>query len=113
MGMRISWAPQSSARPLPVISVAGDVLTIDGVVYDFSPLPEGAMLPRAALSPDAPIDGEARRVGGRVLVTIALPYRNRPGIVPTPAAMVDPPAGSITVPDLTPPPAEPEEEPSP
>ena len=63
----------SPIRGLPgqaetAISVAGDVLTIDGVAYDLGPVPEGG---RATLVPgDHPFIGAVNRTGGVIQATI-------------------------------------------
>ncbi|MBN8291015.1 hypothetical protein JI664_03465 [Rhodobacter sp. NTK016B] len=63
----------SPIRGLPgqvetVISVAGDVLIIDGVAYDLAPVPEGG---RATPAPgDHPFVGPITREGGVIHATI-------------------------------------------
>lgn len=55
-------------------SVAGDVLTLNGVALDFAPLPAGATLPRAAIASPW-IAGEVSRDGAGVLtVPLVLPH---------------------------------------
>ncbi|WP_370204647.1 hypothetical protein [Pararhodobacter marinus] len=55
-------------QPETVISVAGDVVTIDGVVYDLAPVPEGG---RATPAPGAhPFIGAITREAGEIRATI-------------------------------------------
>ncbi|PWE26519.1 hypothetical protein C4N9_21600, partial [Pararhodobacter marinus] len=63
----------SAVRGLPgqaetALSVAGDVLTIDGVAYDLGPVPEGG---RATPAPgDHPFIGLITREGGEIHATV-------------------------------------------
>lgn len=59
---------------------AGDVLTVNGTPYDFGPLPEGGLLPRAAVGCDW-LESDVRRVGGELRLTLILPH----GPIPWPA----------------------------
>jgi len=52
---------------------AGDVLTINGTEYDFTPLPEGALLPRAAVDCDW-LASDVTRTGGQIRLTLILPH---------------------------------------
>jgi len=52
---------------------AGDVLTINGVVYDFGPLPDGATLPREAVECDW-LASDIERIGGVLHLTLMLPH---------------------------------------
>lgn len=52
---------------------AGDVLTISGTEYDFTPLPEGALLPRAAVDCDW-LASDVTRTGGQIRLTLILPH---------------------------------------
>ncbi|SEO23827.1 hypothetical protein SAMN04488103_11618 [Gemmobacter aquatilis] len=52
---------------------AGDVLTINGTDYDFTPLAEGAVLPRAAVA--CPwLASDVTREGGVIRLTLILPH---------------------------------------
>lgn len=57
----------------PVVSVSGDVLTIDGATLDLSGIPEGATLPADAIASDW-IAGPVTRSSGVLSVTLALPF---------------------------------------
>mgnify|MGYP000858025049 CR=1 FL=1 len=54
-----------------VVSVLGDVLTINGVVYDFSPLGEGDSLGADAFDEGGLVLG-AKRSGGKLTITMIL-----------------------------------------
>lgn len=64
--MLIKFSPVRSDDAQPVLSVAGDVLTVNGDAFDFSPLTEGATVQAFA--------GVVTRAGGVVEVTILLPH---------------------------------------
>ncbi|MBN8294546.1 hypothetical protein JI664_21415 [Rhodobacter sp. NTK016B] len=70
--MHLILSPQTPHGLTPrietVLSVAGDVLTIDGVAYDLAPVPEGG---RATPAPgDHPFIGPITREGGVIQATI-------------------------------------------
>jgi hypothetical protein len=74
--MHITLSPFA---PLPgqfvplTASLAGDVLTINGVEFNFGPLPDGATLPAEAI--DSPwIIGPVSRIDGELHLTLLLPY---------------------------------------
>ena len=80
---------------------AGDVLTINGVPLDLSVIPEGAILPREAITgPGAElIDRDITRQDGRLHLTLILPHAANAGEdarFPTP--IIDPPDGPIALP---------------
>nr|WP_054886642.1 hypothetical protein [Pseudomonas sp. NBRC 111130] len=56
-----------------ILSVVGDVITVNGESFDFSPLLEGATLPREAILSDW-FPGDANRVDGVLSLTIRLPH---------------------------------------
>jgi hypothetical protein len=64
--MNITLIPQFG-RPDTQITVAGDVITIDGVAYDLSPVPEGGEAwPQGA----HPFIGPITRTGGVINATL-------------------------------------------
>ena len=70
--MKITLSSQRSDATLTV-SKLGDVLTINGVSYDFGPLLDGQTLPGAAV--DCPrITGDVRREGGQLHITLLIPH---------------------------------------
>ena len=77
---------------------AGDVLTINGVAYDFGPLPEGGRLPRAAVACDW-LASDVTRTGGQICLTLILPHGPIPWPAPPGAAVVTHPAPLILIAD--------------
>lgn len=69
--MKITLSPQVSVSAL-VVSKSGDVLTINGEVFDFSVIPDGATLPEGAIDCSF-IVGDVRRMGGEIQLTFLLP----------------------------------------
>jgi hypothetical protein len=70
--MLINFSPIRSDRALEITKSA-DTLTINGVPYDFSPLPNGATLPREAINCQW-IVSDVNRVNGEIELTILLPH---------------------------------------
>lgn len=56
-----------------IVSVSGDVITLNGEDFDFTPLPEGATLPNAALSSEWFV-GDVTRNKGELSLTLKLPH---------------------------------------
>lgn len=55
------------------LEVAGDVLTINGQPYDFSPVPEGGLLPREAVECEW-LASDVERIDGEIHLTLILPH---------------------------------------
>ena len=70
--MQITLSPARRDTPL-TLSRQGDALTINGEVFDFTPLPEGATLPREAIASDW-FAGPVERVGGALRLSLVLPH---------------------------------------
>lgn len=105
MTMRIKLSPQAYAIPLNA-SIQGDTLTINGEIFDFAPLPDGASLPAEAISSDW-IVGPVKRIDGEIHLTLILPH----GPNPSPAVAFPEPirvtkAGTVKLPFDAPQPAE-------
>lgn len=66
--MKITFTPQYRFDPL-ALSKNGDVLTINGEDFDFSPLPDGYSVEAVS----ACIIGPVARVDGKLKITIACP----------------------------------------
>lgn len=68
--MRLTLSPISSlSAPTSLVSVAGDVLTLDGTPYDLSSVPEGG----EGIAPaDWPFFGPIRRIGGVIHATLRI-----------------------------------------
>lgn len=77
---------------------AGDVLTINGIAYDLSGIPEGATLPRAAVACDW-LGSDIERIGGALHLTLLLPHgANAPEAARFPAPIINPANGDIALP---------------
>lgn len=106
--MLITLNPQRRDDAL-TLHRAGDVLTINGTALDFTPLPEGAVLPRAAIGCDW-VASDVTRAGGQLCLTLILPHGPIPWPTPPEAQAVLFPLpievagdGPIDLPRYTPP----------
>ena len=70
--MKLILSPQRRDDIL-TLSKSGDALTVNGTVYDFSPLPNGGTLPREAVDCEW-ICGDVDRVNGELVIPISLPH---------------------------------------
>ena len=70
--MKLLFSPQRRDDTL-ALSKSGDALTVNGVNYDFTPLPDGATLPREAIDCKW-ICGNVERVNGELVIPILLPH---------------------------------------
>ena len=69
--MKITLSPQRRDDTL-TITKQGDVLTINGIEYDFTQLPDGATLPKEAVECEW-IVSDVNRVNGELEFTLLLP----------------------------------------
>lgn len=95
--MNINLSPLWNAATL-VVRKAGDALTINGETFDFSPLPDGAVLPAGSISSEW-ITGDVRRVNGKLELTLVLPHgahASHECLFPSP--LIDPPDGLLALP---------------
>jgi len=95
--MRISLSPIRMDAGL-VVSKVGDMLTINGEVYDFSDLPDGATIPAGEI-PCEWIVGPVERVDGDLRLTLILPCgydASQDRLYPT--SIIDPADGPIVFP---------------
>lgn len=69
--MIINLSPQVRTDSLEVVKTA-DRLTINGALFDFAPLPEGAILPASAVQCEFIIE-DVRRQDGELDLTLLLP----------------------------------------
>lgn len=68
--MLLTLSPISSlSAPTSTLSVAGDVLSVDGTPYDLSPIPEGG---EGTAPPDWPFVGPIRRIDGVIHATLRI-----------------------------------------
>lgn len=70
--MKISFSPIRRDNR-STFAVSGDVLTVDGVNYDFGPLNEGDTLPRSAVSGDW-LASDVTRESGQIKLTVYLAH---------------------------------------
>jgi hypothetical protein len=95
--MHITLTPVRLDTPL-TLHRNGDVLTINGVTYDFGPLPEGAILPRAAVDCDW-LASDVERIGGVLHLTLILPHgAHAPEVARHPAPITLTGDGPVTLP---------------
>ncbi|WP_051357822.1 hypothetical protein [Leisingera caerulea] len=107
--MQINWTPMRRDEAL-TINKAGDSLTINGEVFDFSPLPDGATLPRDAVACEW-LASDVERSGGEISLTLILPHgANAPEEIRFPQPVVMAADGPVPVPRRCNPETEDEEE---
>lgn len=95
--MRINLAPQRRDGTLSVLK-AGDVLTINGEVFDFSAIPDGADLPGDAVACEFVV-GTVSRITGDLNLTLIVPHGPNPSQqVAFPSALINPPDGALALP---------------
>ncbi|MFZ1469982.1 MAG: hypothetical protein WAT09_13545 [Paracoccaceae bacterium] len=99
--MHLTFTPIRHDQPMTLIR-KGDVLILNGETFDFSPLPEGAVLPAAAI--DSPwFAGPVRREAGILQVTLLLPHgTNAPEQALFPAAIDLSRDGPVALPPYAP-----------
>lgn len=95
--MQITLSPVRRDAPL-TLSRVGDTLTINGDVFDFTPLPDGATLPPEAIDSDWFV-GPVERVDGVLHLTLTLPHGvNAPQETLFPAPLTLTGNGPVTLP---------------
>lgn len=95
--MKINLSPQVRPDAIEVLK-AGDKLTINGELFDFTQLPEGAVLPAAAVDCQF-IIGDVRREGGELQLTLLLPITwNAPDSCAFPEPILNPADGRVPLP---------------
>ena len=95
--MIINLSPQRRDDTLTVVK-SGDVLTINGEVFDFTQIPDGGLLPKEAITCQW-ILSDIKRNNGTLELTMLLPF----GYGATEAArfpqpIINPPDGTIELP---------------
>lgn len=102
--MHLTLSPQFGlpGQPEMTLHVAGDQITIDGVTYDLSPVPEGG---EGLIESDSPFIGPVTRQGGVLQVTLvarlgdrAAPDQAGPWVIETAAGDVAIPANYLPEP---------------
>ena len=87
--MYIKLSPKRCDTQL-VASVEGNVITVNGVRLDFSPLQEGETLPYTAIN-NQWVTGDVERIDGDIHITLFLPHGcNAPESTRFPAALEAP-----------------------
>ena len=77
---------------------AGEVLTFNGVAYDFGPLADGATLPRAAVDCEW-LASDVERIDGVLHLAVVLPCDwTAPEHSRFPQPIIDPPDGPVALP---------------
>ncbi|NWA68007.1 hypothetical protein [Pseudomonas reactans] len=95
--MIINLSPNLDA-PALTVKKKGDVLTINGEVFDFSPLPDGATLPASAMECES-ILGDVERVNGELNITLLLPITpDSSGAARFPSPIIRPANGLLEFP---------------
>lgn len=94
--MKISFTPVRRSDSL-VLSKLGDTLTINGEIYDFAALPEGATLPREAVS-CAWLASDVLRNNGEIELTLVLPLGPEASAAARFPAPITPADGAIPLP---------------
>jgi len=95
--MHIILSPQVRGDTLNVVR-HGDTLTINGQVFDFSLLPDGATLPAEAIDCEY-IAGPVERVDGQLRLTLLLPITsNASEAARFPEPIIDPADGPLELP---------------
>lgn len=90
--MQIKFTPVRHDDRL-FLSVVGDVLTINGQAFDFSGVPEGATLPREAVTCDR-LASDVERIGGQITLMLILPHgphAPQETLFPAPVSVTDGP----------------------
>lgn len=95
--MHITLSPQRRDDTLTVVK-QGDMLTINGVEYDFSVVPDGATLPFGATDCQW-LASDVERINGVLHMTLILPLvANASGAACFPAPFVNPADGQLELP---------------
>ena len=95
--MKINLSPQRRDDTL-MVNKTGDKLTINGVEYDFTDLPDGATLPPDAVDCEYVID-KVERIDGELHLTLLLPHgASAPHETRFPEPIVDPADGPLPLP---------------
>lgn len=95
--MHITLSSQRRDDSLAVTK-QGDTLTINGTIFDFSVIPDGATLPASAVDCDY-LTGNIERIAGVLHLSLILPHGPNPSqAVAFPAPIANPPNGKLELP---------------
>lgn len=96
--MKINLSPQFRTDNTMTITKQGDVLTINGVVYDFTQLPDGGELPADAVDCEFVISS-VKRVNGELEFTLLFPISyNASEAARFPEPIINPADGELELP---------------
>lgn len=99
--MKIILSPQRRDDQL-VVTKSGEVLTVNGFVYDFSPMGNGDTLPRDALNSEW-FAGDVDKVDGELVLTLLLPNPwNYSQAQAFPVPLLNVPDGPVVFPEPNP-----------
>lgn len=99
--MKIILSPQRRDDQL-VVTKSGEVLTVNGSVYDFSPMGNGDTLPRDALNSEW-FAGDVDKVDGELVLTLLLPNPwNYSQAQAFPVPLLNVPDGPVVFPEPNP-----------
>lgn len=100
--MRINLSPQRRDDTLEVVK-AGNVLTINGEAFDFTPMGDGDTLPQAAIT-SIWFVSDVEQEAGELTLTLLLPLPwNYSPEQAFPAPLLDVPDGPVALPQPLPP----------
>lgn len=99
--MKISFLARRRDDTLELECTTPDRLRINGELFNFAPLPEGATVPEGVVPSDW-IVGPVERIDGEVCLTIMLPYRIGGRHVDDPDPIIVSEPGPIVLPVLDP-----------
>jgi hypothetical protein len=95
--MNITLTPQVRHDSL-TLSKSGDILTINGIAFDFSFIEEGDVLPNDAVECDLLVS-DVTRTDGAIVLTLLLPIKNTSSdAAKFPEPILNAPDGDIEVP---------------
>lgn len=95
--MNITLIPQRRDDAI-VVSKSGDTLTINGVAYDFSVIPNGATLPASAVDCEY-VTGDVERINGVLQISLIIPHGPNPSQdVAFPEPLINPADGVLELP---------------
>lgn len=94
--MKISFTPQRGPTPM-TLAVSNDILTIDGEAFDFSGIPDGATVPRDAVSCGSLVS-DIERIDGEICLTLILPHGAKAPIETRFPEPIIATAGEVTLP---------------
>lgn len=95
--MIINLSPQRREDTLTVIK-NGDILTINGEVFDFTQIPEGGLLPKEAITCEW-VEQGIKRNNNQLELTLILPLKYEASEAARfPQPIVNPPDGEIQFP---------------